>query len=32
MKGKEKLRIIGIQNGDFEKEMRWVNWEGWCTW
>jgi len=31
MKGKEKLRIIGVQNGDFEKEMRLMNWE-WCTW
>ena len=25
MKGKEKLRIIGVQNGDFEKEMRLMN-------
>jgi len=31
MKGKEKLCIIGLQNGDFEKEMKLMNWEGWCT-
>jgi len=31
MKGKEKLCMIMHTNSDLEKEMRWVNWEEWCT-